>query len=564
MVQDVFNIIKSVTNCSDESIKEAKRKYLEEGFSESRALFESKCGSRQEVLKAMSVCYGVPSLPDTTDIIISPEDVEIVGADNIYQLKFIPYKKDKKLNILIVDPKNIVNIEDIIKSKYTLPIRFIIVMEVDYLNWLRQLGIDEESTRLNNMLLDIRVGEEEKEQDISEVVDYDQVSIVNIVNRFIIDAVQKKASDIHIEPLEKLLRVRFRIDGILSTQAEIEKGIHKQLVNRIKVMSNLDSTNSMTPQSGKLHMLFKGKAIDARVSTLPGLYGETVTMRLINNEIKTPNLEDLGFDNTIAKKLRRMMGFSNGIILITGPTGSGKSSTLAAMISELNTVDKSIITIEDPVEYRINGTTQININNNINLTFASVLRESLRQDPDIIMIGEIRDTETARIAISASNTGHLVLSTLHTNSAATSAVRLSEMGVEPFLVASTIRGIVNQKLVRVLCPYCKEEYVVDRESDLFSFFSKNNENEQEKIHAYRSVGCSKCHGLGYNGRTIILELLEITPEISKMLLQGTNSKEIEEEAIKNGMVKAREYALSLVQKGVTSIEEVDRVLNTGL
>lgn len=560
MVQDVFKIMQGITHCPDENIREAKRKINEEGFTESRALFESKCGTKEEVLKAMSFSYKIPALGDISDILIGPEDIDIVGADNILNLKFIPYRKEKRITLLIVDPKNIMNIEDLIKTKYNIPIRFVIIMEVDYQNWLRQLGIDEDSTRLNTMLLDLTYeNPEEKEEDIVEVIDYDSISVVNIVNRFIVDAVQKKASDIHIEPMEKLLRIRFRIDGILSVQAEIDKAIHKQLVNRIKVMSNLDSTNSMTPQSGKLHLVFKGKSIDARVSTLPGIYGETVTMRLINNDVKIPNLESLGFDTIMSKKMRRLMSLSNGIILITGPTGSGKSSTLAAIISELNTVDKSIITIEDPVEYRIAGISQVNINNSMNLTFASVLRESLRQDPDIIMIGEIRDTETARIAISASNTGHLVLSTLHTNSAATSAVRLSEMGVEPFMVGSTIRGIVNQKLVRVLCPHCKEEYIVNEESDLYKYYP-----HEEKVKAFKSVGCTKCHGLGYVGRTIILEYLEITPEISRLLLKNANADEIEEAAIKNGMIKAREYALSLVHKGITSLEEVDRVLSSGI
>lgn len=561
MVQDVFKIIQSISHCSDENIKEAKRKIIEENFPESRALFESKCGTKQEVLHAMSQCYNLVSLSDVSNIFISQSDIELIGPENIFEYKFLPYKKSGILNILLVEPQKIMNIEDIIKIKYNMKYRFIIIMDVDFQNWLRQLGIDEDSTRLNSMLLDISIEDKEEVPDVADM-EYDQVSIVNIVNRFIIDAVQKGASDIHIEPLEKILRVRFRIDGLLSTQAEIDKGVHKQLVNRIKVMSNLDSTNSLIPQSGKLHMIYKGSAIDARISTLPGIYGETVTMRLINNDNRIRNLEELGFNDKVSKKLRRLMSLSNGIILITGPTGSGKSSTLASIISELNTVDKSIITIEDPVEYRINGVTQINVNTNINLTFANVLRESLRQDPDIIMIGEIRDKETAQIAISASNTGHLVFSTLHTNSAATSAVRLNEMGIEPFMVASTIRGIVNQKLVRVLCPHCKEKYLLDKGSEHSKYFSEIKSNED--IYLYKSVGCSKCHGIGYLGRTIILELLEITPEISSLLLNKSNSNEIELAALKNGMIKARDYALSLVLRGVTSIEEVDRVLNSGI
>lgn len=564
MVQDVFNIIKKINNCSDDRIKEARRLVNEEGFSESRALFEAKCGTKQEVLKSMSMCYSIPSLADTSKIVINSVDIDIAGQDNVYNLKFIPYQKkdEKRINIFIVDPKVIVNIEDALKNKFNMPLRFIIVMEVDFQIWLRQLGIDRDSTMINSMLSDITldVSEEQQEEDIADSSDLDKASIVNIVNKFIVDAVQKHASDIHIEPLDRVLRIRFRIDGILSTQAEVDKAIHKQLVNRVKVMSNLDSTNSLTPQSGKLHIVYKGKAIDARVSTLPGIYGETVTMRIISNNAKIMTLEELGFKKDLSKKVRRLMGMSNGIILITGPTGSGKSSTLASMVSELNTVDKSIITIEDPVEYKINGTTQISINNNINLTFASVLRESLRQDPDIIMIGEIRDAETAKIAISASNTGHLVLSTLHTNSAATSAVRLSEMGVEPFMVASTIRGIINQKLVRVLCPHCKEEYVVDKDSELYRHY----EHSGEELKAYRSVGCSKCHNIGYIGRTIILEYMEITPEISKMILKGADIHEIDEAAIQDGMVKARDYAIRLVYDGVTSIEEVDRVLSSGL
>lgn len=565
MEKDVFNIVQQISQCDRQNILEARRLNIEEGFCESSALLEAKCGSKTQVLKAMSLSYGFPSLIDLSDIAFNNVDINKVGADNILSLKFIPYFNNNSLKVLIVDPKYTVNIEDEIKRVYgDISYKFVIIMGIDFDNWLRSMGIDEESTRLNTMLSDITVAEQTQEEDIANSSNYDQTSIVNVVNRFIVDAVSKKASDIHIEPLEKVLRVRFRIDGLLTTQAEIDRGIHRQLANRIKVMSNLNTTNTMTPQSGKLHMIYKGKPIDARVSTIPGLYGETVTLRLISNESMKTRLEELGFNDTTCKKLRHLMTMPNGLILVTGPTGSGKSSTLAAMINELNTIDRCIITIEDPVEFRINGVTQINVNNAVNLTFASTLREALRQDPDIIMVGEIRDTETAKIAISASNTGHLVLSTLHTNSASSSAVRLTEMGVEPFMVAATIRGIINQKLVRVLCPHCREKVELKEGESAWDYIPDHIKKTENHVGVYKAVGCSKCNGTGYRGRTVILELLEFTQAMSKLILSGANSDEIEEFAMDRGMTRAIDNGIQLVLKGITSLEEVDRVINIGI
>lgn len=565
MEKDVFNIVQQISQCDRQNILEARRLNIEEGFCESSALLEAKCGSKTQVLKAMSLSYGFPSLIDLSDIAFNNVDINKVGADNILSLKFIPYFNNNSLKVLIVDPKYTVNIEDEIKRVYgDISYKFVIIMGIDFDNWLRSMGIDEESTRLNTMLSDITVAEQTQEEDIANSSNYDQTSIVNVVNRFIVDAVSKKASDIHIEPLEKVLRVRFRIDGLLTTQAEIDRGIHRQLANRIKVMSNLNTTNTMTPQSGKLHMIYKGKPIDARISTIPGLYGETVTLRLISNESMKTRLEELGFNDTTCKKLRHLMTMPNGLILVTGPTGSGKSSTLAAMINELNTIDRCIITIEDPVEFRINGVTQINVNNAVNLTFASTLREALRQDPDIIMVGEIRDTETAKIAISASNTGHLVLSTLHTNSASSSAVRLTEMGVEPFMVAATIRGIINQKLVRVLCPHCREKVELREGESAWDYIPDHIKKTENHVGVYKAVGCSKCNGTGYRGRTVILELLEFTQAMSKLILSGANSDEIEEFAMDRGMTRAIDNGIQLVLKGVTSLEEVDRVINIGI
>lgn len=565
MERDVFKIAKSLFGCSDDKLILAREMCNSTGVSEGKALYESGCGDKQQILRALSQCYSMQSLSTLEEISYLNSSISLVGSASMLKYKFIPYLSKSVIKVLVVDPRLIAVIEDIIHKFYKdVKIKFIIVFENDFEEWLQRAGINDDATKLNNIISDLTVKEEieTKEDDIAYQDDIDQNSIVNIVNRFIIDAVQKGASDIHIEPLEKTLRIRFRLDGILSTQAEIDKRIHKQLVNRIKVASNLDTTNVMTPQSGKMHLIYKGKSIDARVSTLPSIYGETVTLRLINNDSKMTTLEQLGFSEYLCKRIRYLMAMPNGMILVTGPTGSGKSSTLAAMMIELNKTTRSIITIEDPVEFRIDGLTQTNINEGVNLTFASILRESLRQDPDIIMVGEIRDIETARIAISASNTGHLVFSTLHTNSAASSAVRLTEMGLEPFLVASTIRGIINQKLVRVLCPHCKEAYKLPKDSIIREMIKKDIRDQE--IELYKPVGCNKCNGTGYKGRTAIIELMEIDSNISKLILSRSNADEIEKAAIQNGMIRAVNNGIELAISGITSIDEVNRVINFGL
>lgn len=563
--KDVFSELQEINGCPAENILQAKQYVIEHDCAVSTALEQTKCGTKKEILSALSKAYSIQAIANISNVKFDPSFITKFTPESIIRLQFIPLQSKKGFNILVVNPQSTFAIEDCVRSHLaegdSSILHFFVVLESDFLQWTQTAGVTVESAKLNALLEEVEVEESKQEFDVADTEEPDQASIINIVNRLIIDAYQKKASDIHIEAMETELRIRFRIDGILIKQAKIDRGLSKQIANRIKVMSNMNTTNTKTPQSGKLHIVYKGEPIDARVSTVPGLYGEVLIIRLLNNSDITFQIDSLGFRPEITSKMRNIMHMPNGILLVTGPTGSGKSSTLAAMMTELNTIDKSIISIEDPVEYRVPGITQVNVNNDINLTFALTLREALRQDPDIIMVGEIRDTETARIAISASNTGHMVLSTLHTNSACTSIVRLTEMGVEPFMVASSVRGIVNQKLVRCLCPACKEEYIPTPEASIRNFIHCE---PNEPLSLYRPVGCPRCNGTGYVGRTVLVEFLEVGPEIRKAVLAGADSEDLHDIAIGLGMRTALEDGIKLVLEGKTSAEEINRVINAGL
>lgn len=384
--------------------------------------------------------------------------------------------------------------------------------------------------------------------------------VVQLVNMILNQAVQARASDIHIEPRERDTRVRFRIDGVLHTIMHRPADIHALLVSRIKVMANMDIAERRVPQDGRMTIKLEGRTIDVRAASLPTAYGEKLTLRLLDPTNQLITLEQLGFPPHGLEKYVKIMCRPYGFIPVTGPTGSGKSTTLYATLAALNTEEKHIITVEDPIEYRVEGINQVQINPRAGLTFATGLRSILRNDPDIIMVGEIRDQETARIAVESALTGHLVLSTLHTNDAAGAITRLGDMGIEPFLVASSLMGVVAQRLVRLLCPHCKEAYQLSRESLLASVPDFPLPAGKDSVRLYRPRGCLRCSNTGYRGRIGVYELLLMSETIQGLTLQRCPSRDIREAAVAEGMVTLRQDGLRKVGEGLTSLEEVIRVV----
>ena len=394
----------------------------------------------------------------------------------------------------------------------------------------------------------------EKPKDILELTE--EAPIIRLLNALLQQAVKERASDIHIEPYEKEIDVRIRVDGILQRVLSPPKIIQEALVSRVKIMANLDIAEKRLPQDGRIRLLIGGRDIDIRVSIVPTSFGERVVLRLLDRKQGLIGLWEVGLNKEAESRLEELLQRTTGILLVTGPTGSGKTTTLYAAMNRIHTEEKNIITVEDPVEYQLKGIGQIHVNPKIGLTFASGLRSILRQDPDVIMVGEIRDFETAEIAIQASLTGHLVLSTLHTNDAPSSIARLVDMGVEPFLVASSLIGILAQRLVRVICPSCKESYrPTEEEAKYISSFVLH----PSTFVFYRGKGCNKCNGKGYLGRTGIFELLIIGDEIRHLITQGTDSQSIKNVAISKGMKTLRIDGFEKAISGITTIEEVLRV-----
>jgi general secretion pathway protein E len=386
----------------------------------------------------------------------------------------------------------------------------------------------------------------------------EEAPIIRLLNAILQQAVKERASDIHIEPYEKELDVRLRVDGMLHRVLSPPKIIQDALIGRVKIMANLDIGEKRLPQDGRIRLLIGGKDIDIRVSIIPTTFGERAVLRLLDRKQGLIGLWEVGLDEKDEKRLEELLARTSGIILVTGPTGSGKTTTLYAALNRIHTEEKNIITVEDPVEYQLKGIGQIHVNPKIGLTFASGLRSILRQDPDVIMVGEIRDVETAEIAIQASLTGHLVLSTLHTNDAPSAIIRLIDMGVEPFLVASSLMAVCAQRLVRVICPHCREPYE-SSELERSYFAGQVVAPGMSSPALYRGRGCGKCGGAGYLGRTGIFEFLVVDDALRQMITGKTDSQAIKNVAISAGMRTLRHDGFEKALRGTTTVEEVLRV-----
>jgi general secretion pathway protein E len=412
---------------------------------------------------------------------------------------------------------------------------------------------------LMGQLVDNLGGEEEiDEADVEHLKDLaSEAPVIRMVNLIMQRAVESRASDIHFEPFEQQLKVRFRVDGVLKEVEAPPVRSTAAVISRIKIMAKLNIAERRLPQDGRIKLQVQGKELDLRVSTVPTMYGESVVIRLLHKESIKFDFESLGFEGESLKRFLDILALPHGIILITGPTGSGKSTTLYTALHRINTPERKIITVEDPVEYQLVGVNQIQTKSQIGLTFASALRSIVRQDPDVIMIGEMRDLETARIAVQSALTGHLVLSTLHTNDAAGGVARLLDMGLEDYLIASTVNGILGQRLVRRLCPHCRAAYPALPE--VVAELKLRRFQPEGKVLLHRPVGCERCDGLGYKGRLAILEFLVMTDDLRRLVMTHAQARQIEEQALKEGMHTMYEDGLRKAVDGMTTIEEVLRV-----
>ncbi len=382
----------------------------------------------------------------------------------------------------------------------------------------------------------------------------DDAPIIKLINAMLGEAIKLGASDIHVETFEKALVVRFRIDGVLREMLRPNRKLSSLLVSRIKVMAKLDIAEKRVPQDGRISLRIAGRAVDVRVSTMPSSHGERAVLRLLDKNNSHLNLADLGMTPSVQQAFAQLILKPHGIILVTGPTGSGKSTTLYAGLSDINTKDRNILTVEDPIEYELEGIGQTQVNTKVNMTFARGLRAILRQDPDVVMVGEIRDLETAQIAVQASLTGHLVLSTLHTNTASGAITRLEDMGIEPFLLSSSLLGVLAQRLVRTLCPHCKQAHQADKEERNLLGLKKTD----DAITIFRAVGCEQCNMTGYRGRTGIHELLVVDEHCRELIHNGKGEQSIEK-YIRTQSPSIRQDGFSKVMAGITTLEEVLRV-----
>ena len=385
--------------------------------------------------------------------------------------------------------------------------------------------------------------------------DKSDAPVIKILNSIFKEAILQGASDIHFEPLEFGLGLRYRIDGVLQTRTSPPREFQSQLITRIKVMSSLDIAEQRLPQDGRIKLRMGGRHIDFRVSTVPCVYGERMVLRILDKSNIMVGLNRIGMRSSICKEFEKLINLSEGIVLVTGPTGSGKTTTLYSALSHINSSEVNVMTIEDPVEYKLQGMAQIGVNHKISLSFATGLRHILRQDPDVIMIGEIRDKETAEIAIQASLTGHLVLSTLHTNDAPSALTRLIDMGIEPYLLTSSVMGVLAQRLVRTICPYCKVTYA-PTEAELLDM-KISIDDLPEKV-LYKGAGCPSCFGSGFKGRYAIYELMTINTALKQQLLQSADAFQLQQVALKSGLTTLRQEGAFLVKQGLTTVKEVIR------
>ena len=519
-----------------------------------RILLSMGAASQEGIASALSQKLGI-KFTHLHDVLLDEETLKRVPEHLARRHQVIPIGiEDGSLVLGMVDPLDILAIDDI-RTFSGMKIQSAIITLEDFQRALNQYPATASTADevIQQITPDSAVDDDSVER--MRVV-ADEAPVVRLASLIIGQAIRQSASDIHVEPQDRRVRIRYRIDGALYSVMTPPKHVHAALVSRLKIMANLNIAERRLPQDGRMELKYDNREVDLRVSTIPTAWGESVVMRILDKSNGFVDIEKLGLASEDRATLEGIIGRPHGIILNTGPTGSGKTTSLYAMLNRLNRTEVKIVTIEDPVEYQLPGVNQVSINPKAGLTFSSGLRAFLRQDPDIIMVGEVRDDETARIATQAALTGHLVLSSLHTNDAAGAVIRLVKMGIEPFLVASSVIAIFAQRLVRVLCPHCKEPYTPAKEVLERVGLSKMNGN----LTFYRAIGCPHCHQIGYRGRTGIYEILTLNENLRNVIARNATSGQIKEAAVAAGMRTLQRNGLAKVMDGTTSLEEVFRVV----
>ena len=551
---------------SDQELEKGLREQISLGERIGKTLVALGYVSEENMLATLAEQLNVPFVK-AKDF---PEDLYKNGNFPLRYMQeycFLPLrKKDDAIVVALADPLNACLLDNLCLF-LGMPIQAVLSPVEDILSSIEAhygSGASTMQRIIGDMSEDdLEIVGDVEESDITHLRDMAfEAPVIKLVNLVISRAVEAGASDIHLEPFEDTFRIRYRVDGILHDTESPPKRLQAAVISRVKIMAEMNIAERRLPQDGRFQVKFGTREVDLRVSTIPTVLGEKVVLRLLDKSKGLIKLEQLGFTLKQLKKFKSIIYRSYGIILITGPTGSGKTTTLYAALNQVNSKDKNIITVEDPVEYKLSRINQIQILPKINLTFANALRSILRQDPDIIMVGEIRDAETAQIAVQAALTGHLVFSTLHTNDAASALTRLIDMNVETFLISSSVIGVIAQRLVRVICEKCKEEYIPGKDvlKGLDIKANSNGDgNDDGEVKLYRGKGCSFCKNTGYFGRTSIYELIVLDEEIRELIISKASSNIIKETAIKKGMKTLKDSGLEKVLQGITTIEEVLRV-----
>jgi len=493
---------------------------------------------------------------------IEADVLALVDQERAKRYGFIAFKREEGvISIALSDPTNI-ELMDYLLATYGRETKFFVAPKNAIFSAIEKYylvgnSIKEASSEAKAEII-AKSGEEVSIEQLREMGQ--DAPVIRLVNTLITQAIVERASDIHVEPQKDHLRVRYRIDGILQEKQELPRNIQAGVLSRIKIMSNMDIAERRKPQDGRISLRIENKAIDFRVSSLPTIYGEKIVLRILDKSSAMVPLENLGFLNDTLTLFNNVISQPYGMVIISGPTGAGKTTTLYSALNRLNTPGKNIVTVEDPVEYQMDGINQVQVNVKADMTFANGLRSILRQDPNIVLIGEIRDGETAQIAIEAALTGHLVLSTLHTNDAPSVATRLIDMGIEPFLIASSLIGATAQRLARKICPECKQPYVPP--ASALEGLGLGTRDKLEDVTFYKGVGCPKCRGSGYRGRTGIHEMMKLDDELRLLILHKASARDISQAARSHGMRTLLEDALVKAREGIITLEEVLRVVST--
>ncbi len=566
----IASILKEKGILTEEQAKKIELFHLQTGEAEEEIIEKKKLAGREKIFQAKAELYGVPFV-DLDKVGFSPVSVSFVPRSVAEKYWLIPFDFDEKTKRLLVAMANPLDLETIEFLEKKTEMR--IVPHMALLEQVKRAISDRYDQELTTQVKHA-LKETEKKGKLLDLEHIDEVireaPVAKVVSTILQFAIRSRASDVHIEPQEKDTRVRYRVDGILQEKLILPKRVHDAVVSRIKILSDMKIDERRIPQDGRFNFIADGDEVDLRVSTAPTVYGEKTVMRLLKKQSKIPSLTELGLRGRGLRSVQEAISRPQGMLIVCGPTGSGKTTTLYSALRKISTIKVNVMTIEDPVEYQLEGVNQVQVNPQAGLTFSSALRSFLRQDPDIIMVGEIRDEETTQLAVHAALTGHLVFSTLHTNDAAGAPPRLIDMGAEPFLLVSSLTCVVAQRVLRKICSNCKESYLPDAKvienfkavlGNLYqtALGSQQKQTVRNELTFWRGKGCDECGKTGYHGRIGIFEVMEIDEQISKLIIEKSAALDIEREARKKGMITIKQDGYLKVLEGITTIEEVLRV-----